>query len=253
MQQKQNKSEATSKNTGNFAKMMLQRDKNRLKEQQKHASIELLKEPRGKEYFRLLEEVSGLCENLTEVEDEITQLEAELEQAAVTISSSDVMKVIDRPKEESSDEGEIKVTWKSQPVQDVPKIQTAGVKAFKEKQKRLAERKQKREEMAEQLRTAMHEFEAQLPAPDKLIGMVWPDMNTDILIRYGVIPCPGFAYTSPEELLEQVQPSSEQEERQWLKGNEAAHTYWDNELLIVEIYMEAVCVVFKDGHTIVIE
>ena len=268
MQQKQKKTEVASQKASSFAKMMLQRDKDRAKAQQKHAYMELLKAPRGKEYLRLLAESSRLCEQLAVMEEEIKQLETQLEQ----------------------ENSEIKVTWKSNVMGEASEVQAAEVqlhtrtaeaqpdtqtgigqsqiqvswkranldagvriRQMKEKQQLLVEMKRQREKVAEQFRKAMREFEAQLPSPDKLIGMLWPDSNTEILLKYGVIPCPGFAFGSPEELIEQVKPKSEKEEQQWLKGNEACHTYGGDALLIVEIYMDAICVVYKGGNTIVIE
>lgn len=304
MQQKQKKSESISKNTSNVAKMLLQRDKNRLKEQQKHAYIELLKAPRGKEYLRLLAKTTELSRQLTDIEDEIAQLEAELEQEAETLPASDALvesadepeipvdserrekaeqrEKSDATEEKVQDENEIKITWKSQAVQETSEIQAvkeqstiersakeqpqiqvswknasvdtgARMKQFKEKQQRLAERKRQREAVAEEFRAAMREFEAQLPVPNKMIGLLWPGQNTELLMRYGVIACPGTAWNSPEELVEQIQPRSEQEERQWYKGGVEYERHVCDELLLVEIYMDVVCVVYKDGKTKVIE
>ena len=269
MQQKQNKTEAISKKTSSFSQMMLQRDKNRLKEQQKHAYIELLKAPRGKKYLSLLEKTTELCQQLTDIEEEIKQLESELEQEADTFPASDAF---GDAKETVSSIPEIKVRW-NQPVStktgsaveqgNEPQQQFAWenaktdakavIKSYKEKQQRLFEMKRRQEAMAEQFRTAMNEFMEQLPAPDKLVGMIYPDWSIELLMKYGVIACPGTSYETPQELIEQVQPRSEQEERQWLKGDEVYRTHFCDELLLVEIYMEVVCVVYKGGNTLVIE
>lgn len=268
MQQKQKKTEVASQKANSFAKMMLQRDKDRAKAQQKHAYMELLKAPRGKEYLRLLAESSRLCEQLAVMEEEIKQLETQLEQESSEIKvtwKSNVMgeasevqvaevqlhtqaAEVQPDTQTGKEQSQIQVSWKRASLDA-----GARIRQMKEKQQRLMEMKRQRERVAEQFRKAMQEFEAQLPAPDKLIGMIWPDSNTEILLKYGVIPCPGFAFGSPEELIEQVKPKSEKEEQQWLKGNEACHTYGGDALLIVEIYMEAICVVYKDGNTIVIE
>ena len=317
MQQKQNKSESASKKTSSFSKMMLQRDKNRLKEQQKHAYIELLKAPRGKKYLRLLAKTTELCQQLADIDEEIKQLELELEQEAETLPASDAFVDADGETSEwiewtSLKEGteeieppkaskpEIKVRWNQpisantssaveqgnepqrqfawntpitthevqtaqteQAVQESQRAQVAWknaktdakavIKSYQEKQQRLYEMKQRQVAMAEEFRTAMEEFKEQLPAPDKCIGLIYPSWNAKILMRYGVIACPGNSYATPEEMLEQVQPRSEQEERQWLKGDEVYREHFCDELLLVEIYMDAVCVVYKDGNTKVIE
>lgn len=290
MQQKQKKSESTSKNTSSVAKMMLQRDKNRLKEQQKHAYIELLKAPRGKEYLRLLAKTTEFSQQLADIEDEIKQLELELEQEAETLPASDAFTDADAEAEalesfkESEDfeeeiedatvaEPAIKVRWNTpkatqemqagQAERETQRTQVAWknaktdakavMKSYKEKQQRLFEMKRRQEAIAEEFRTAMEEFKEQLPAPDKCIGLLWPGVNAEILMRYGVIACPGTAWDSPEELVEQVQPRSEQEERQWYKGGVEYEKHFCDELLMVEIYMEAICVVYKDGNTLVIE
>lgn len=270
MQQNQKKSEATSKKTSGFGKMMLQRDKDRLKSVQKHAYIELLKAPRGKEYLRLLAETGRLSEQLKELDDEIACIEAELEQEAVTLPTSDVLDgITNEPvQEEPEIQTEIEqpreqVNWKS------ARVDTgASVRRFKEKQKRLEEKRRQHAALEEELRVATEKFIAQLPAPEVRIGAVWPDCNTYALLKYGIIGCPGSAYHSPEELIRHVQPRSEQEERQWLRGDGAFQVRMEYEaqcerrgkplpenekLFIVEIYMDAICVVYKDGSTNVME
>lgn len=277
MQQYQKKSEATSKKTSSIANLMIQRDKERVKTQQRKAYIELLKEPRGKKYLSLLAKITSLRKQFIDVEAEIKKLEAELKNEAVTLPiSKNLNEIVEEIEitseslvEEVQKENKIDIPWKQEMLMSKgihPKESTIQVswknpsmdtgeeiKRFKEKQQRLMEMKKQRKEITEQFRTAQREFEAQLPVPEKLLGMLYPSINENILIKYGVIDGPGYPANSPEELFDNVQPRNEEEERQWLKGLEVSHTYYCDELLIVEVYMDVICVVYKNGNTTVIE
>ena len=272
MQQRQNKTATESKKTSNISRMMLQRDKNRLKEQQKHAYIELLRAPRGKEYLRLLAESTEICKQLEAIEEQLKQLEKEVEQEAVMLPASDVIKEKEFSSELVPEAEEINSSWltikeeettsswpdtevkeEKVPWLDVKRgpIDIAG--SCEQKRKHMMQMQKRRDELAIQFKEAQKAFQEQLPVPEKLIGLIYPDWSIDILMKYGIIACPGSQFSSPEELIAQVQPRTQEEEKQWLKGNDAYETHFCEELLLVEIYMDVVCVVYQDGDVKVIE
>ncbi|MBR1965520.1 MAG: hypothetical protein IKA22_02820 [Lentisphaeria bacterium] len=80
MQQKQNKTEASTKKSNSFGHLMLQKDKNRFQMKEKQAYFEWLKAPRGKEYIRLLGKIRELAEQLAAEEEEIKKLQQEIGQ-----------------------------------------------------------------------------------------------------------------------------------------------------------------------------
>lgn len=275
MQQKQSKSETATKKGNSFGKMMLQKDKNRFQMKEQQAYIELLKAPRGKEYLRLLGKTRGIAKQLAEMDEEIKRLQQEIEREAEMLPA-DVLSTESIPEEKRTEEDKPEqesVPWmtgasklgtspawmtdaskKSTAAWADTKIDAAGVmQSYEEKKQKLLQLQAEQSRLVEEFQKEQKAFIEQLPAPDRLIGWLWPDWSTDILLRYGVIPCPGTVWKSQEELLEQVQPRTEQEERQWIKGSDVYLKHYCDELLVVEVYMEAVCVVFMDGSTTVIE
>ena len=281
MQQKKNV-EQKQKKTGSFAQLMAQRDKDRLEVQNKQDDLERYEKPRGKEYMRLFAEIAELCDRLSELDAEIELMDWKLEKEAAEQEGEQLP--ASAMLEEEVTKTEIKVTWteareqtsqlscidetsKTSTVSWLEKTpQTSqifwtqnvfnGVSALqrmKEKQERVQQLKQQREELVAQLQEAQRQFEAQLPTPKKLVGVVYPTVNQEILMKYGVIACPGMAYSSPKELLEQVKPKTQKEEEQWLKGDQAYKKYYSKNLLVVEVYLEVICVVYKTGEVKVLE
>jgi len=307
MQQRQSKSVAEAKKTNSFSKMMLQRDKNRLQAKQKQPYIELLKDPRGKEYLRLLAESTGICKQLEEIEEQLKQLEQEIKQEeAMLPASNDCLQRENENKAKTMSEsvsswltteteekvlswlttktGENNSSWLTTETEennsswlttkeeetvsswlgtevkeeeeswlDVKRgpIDIAG--SCEQKRKHLMQMQKRRDELVVQFKEAQKAFQEQLPIPEKCLGLIYPDWNTDILLKYGIIACPGNKFSTPEELIAQVQPRTQEEERQWLKGNDAYQMYFCEELLLVEIYRDVVCVVYKGGNVKVIE
>ncbi|MBR5508434.1 MAG: hypothetical protein IKV59_00055 [Lachnospiraceae bacterium] len=244
MQQRQSKSASETKKKSSISKIMLQRDKDRWKSQQKQAYIDELKEPRSKEYLRLLAKSSELCEQLTDIEEEIEQLQQEIEREVRQETAS-------LPVSDACEEVQTK---RSSPAWMKAGGNTVNVlQKIQDKQQKLLQMERQRNELAEEFQAVQKAFIEQLPVPDKLIGMIYPDWSIDILMQYGVIACPGTSFSSPQELIAQVKPRTKEEEQAWLKGNEVYQTYYCEELLIVEIYIDAACVVYKDGTTKVVE
>ncbi len=298
MQQKQNKTETSTKNNSSYGKMMLQKDKKRFQMKEKQAYIQLLKAPRGKEYFQLLGKIKEVANQLADVDEEIEKLQQEIAQEESMLPGAVDAEYI--PEGTAAEAKQFQATWAKEDkpdkesipwMTDTPKESTvawvtdtekestvsggigtpkkeevswlvegkneAGVlQRIEEKKQKILELQREQNRLIEEFQKEQKAFMAQLPVPDKCISMIWNGVNEHILLKYGVIGCPGTAFNSPEELLEITKPRSEQEERQILKGNDAYQMYWQQcgeNLLITEIYMDVICVVLMDGNTIVIE
>lgn len=106
----------------------------------------------------------------------------------------------------------------------------------------LAEIAQLKAELAD-VRAAL---EVEMPVGHGRLGMIYCLDKEGKLIDLGAIAGPGTPFGSVEELLNMTKPQTEQEKRQWIKGNDA---YWsvNGDCLVVEIYLTAICVVFDDG------
>ena len=278
MQLTKSKKENAAKKSNNFGKMMLQKDKKNFQMKEKQAYIQLLKAPRGKEYIRLLGEINTLSKELTDIDENIAQLQKEIEQdmqqlekiaaqegtpvqgrAPIQGSSSDTDDLdwltVDSKSsdlswlEESSKKEDL--TWLD------TKITAAQVlKKIEEKKRSVLEFKREQNRLLEEYREKQREFIAQLPVADRCFHLLWPDEHTPILMRKGVIDDPGSTFHSEEELIELSRPQTEEEKIQISKGFHAYQKYAGinrANLLVVEVYIDAVCVVFTNGEVVVIE
>ena len=91
-------------------------------------------------------------------------------------------------------------------------------------------------------------LETILPESRRMQCMIYPEFREGQLILAGVIDGQGRPYRSGEELCKMAKPMTERERQQLLKGNRLLEAEW-SEILNVEIYPEAVCVVYPDGRT----
>ena len=98
-----------------------------------------------------------------------------------------------------------------------------------------------------ELEELAREIEEEFPMSTRQLGVIYWSHKQDRLINMGVISAPGTPYFSLEDLYGQVQPRSEQEKKQWAKGDSVIHEDISDSLLIVEIYLTAVCAVNDDG------
>jgi len=285
MQQIKRKAETQQKKENNMAMLMAKRDSNRLKEQQNADYIELLKGPRSKEYLHFWKKTTELAEQLADLDEELECLEQESRKEREGIPAPKRIKPpspstegdsaakeaeILEAVEETKQSKETQLSWLSEEVDAAPELFEKAKKdempmwlAFAElekncmvnyieKQQRILQLKEQRAILVEKLEEAKRLFVAQLPVPDRMIGMIYPGYRESILLKYGVIARPGTAFRTPAEMLEQVKPPTKKEEEQWLKGYQAYQKYcYDDRLLIVEIYLDAVCVVYDDGKTFV--
>ena len=118
-----------------------------------------------------------------------------------------------------------------------------------EKLERKQELQRQQEQLLEEWEEASRQFEAQLPV-ENVVGAVYCGWFTRLLKRWGFISVPGTAYHSPQELLDITQPDSEKVAERWLKGDQAL---METRAILVEIYMDVLCLVYSDGNVDVLE
>lgn len=228
----QNKlSEKNEKKAGSLAGMMLQRDKNRIQNLNRNKNLEKLRKPRNQEYLRLQATVTKLSRELAELEKKI---EKETERFTAL------------------QEGKKEKWWETTVPDKVP-VKGTKEKKILEAESRLFKLKQRHQSLLEEFKYTMEKFIKEIPVPDKISGIIYPDYNEKILLKYGIISCPGEAFCTEQELIEHVKPDSKKVEEQWRKGFWEYYKYRDKDLLLTEIYMDMICVVLKNGETIVIE
>ena len=123
-----------------------------------------------------------------------------------------------------------------------------------------AEAKEKLPVLQDRLQSLLAEFKytveqfmKEIPEPDRMLGIIYPTCNEQLLLRYGIISCSGDTVSSEEELIDCVEPDNKQAEEQWRKGYREYKKYMHQNLLLTEIYMDTVCCVFKNGETYVVE
>ncbi len=225
------KSEKEDKKSGSLTGMMLQRDKNKIQNRNRNKNLEKLRKTRSQEYLRLLDVITDLSKELGELEEKI---EKETEKLTA---------LEDMQKEK----------WWETKVPVKAAVKETQEKKILEAESRLFKLKERHQSLLEEFKYTTEQFVKEIPVPEKLQGIIYPDWNEKILLKYGIISCPGETFSTTEELLGLVQPKSKREEEQWCKGVREYRRHVSDNLLLTEIYMDVVCVVFKNGETLVIE
>ena len=251
MQNFMSQSKEKNKKTSNLAKMMAQMDQ--AKTESKEDIYELLKKPRSKEYIRLVAKQQELTAKMEEIQQKLEELPPveEITSIAQEIPIQQKITV------------EEKGWWEEEIESSGPEVEvalqddTSAQQEIIDKQNKQQEQREELEAQYQKLQVLLEEsreaLKAQLPISSGLVGLIYPSDKQAKLMNYGVIAAPGNAYHSPQELLEQVKPKSEQEEKQWLKGNNCYKEYYSDTLLDIEVYLFAICVVYEDGPCKVIK
>ncbi|MDD6136710.1 MAG: hypothetical protein PUB54_05995 [Lachnospiraceae bacterium] len=251
MQQFRTQSKNENKNTSNIAQMMAQMDKKKRVEKIPEEYFELLKKPRSKKYLQLVAEQIQLSADMENVAVQIRQLEDALEETEEGVGDSQSKEWWEEEKIPVETTGE-ESDWTRESV-DLTEITERAKQKKKELQAKKEELEREYQELAQKLEESKKELERELPVGDGRLGMIYPSCYEQKLLDYGVIAVPGSPYFSQKDLLDQVKPKSKQEEKQWCKGNEYyhLHVYERKEnVLLIEIYMFAICVVYEQGTTV---
>lgn len=259
MQQWKSQSKSNNSSLSSLSKMMSQMDRKKVQAKAEQKPDEdyykKLAEPRSQNYIRLVREQEQISAKMEQIEKKIQALEKTIGQSEVqeTPVAGEVETATPREKnwweeEVSSEKVEQKKTeWWEEDLPDMADIEKEKEQKCRELQRQKKQLEEQYEAMKQQLAESKRKLEQEFPVVSGRLGMIYPTSKQEKLLRYGVIAVPGRAYDSPAELLEQVQPDTEQAQKQWLKGDEAYHTYFSEELLNVEIYLYAICVIYVDG------
>jgi len=243
MKENQSMQDIKKKSCSSLAKMMAARDRDKLKSKKANTSPQLLRQPRSQNYVSLLRRTGELSAALEQLEEEISELELQV------VSPLRMEEKNEQPTWVPEEKCTEPVSWLTEQVT----TPVESLQQIEELTHRLEELIQKREELVVELQNTYEAFLQEIPEAENTIGLIYPLCNTEVLMRYGVIPCVGSGYASKEELLQQVKPASEKIKQQWLKGDDVYEAYCCFSLLCVEIYMDTICVVWKDGDVLVIE
>lgn len=231
MNNHQTESKNKGKNPSQLSNLMFQRDKNNIQNRNLNKNLEILRKPRSQEYLRL-------ADILINLRQELGELEAQIEKETKRLTT-----LQESPKEK---------WWETKVPEKVPIKESQEKKIFESKG-RLLQLKERHQSLLEEFKYTMEKFVQETPIPDKLLGIIYPDYNEKLLLKYGIISCPGEAFCTEEELIEIVNPDNKKIEEQWRKAFKGYCQNRENNLLLVEIYMDMVCVIFKSGETLVIE
>lgn len=280
MQQFKKQSKTENKSTSNLAQMMAQMDKKKNTEKIPEEYYELLKKPRSKRYLELIAQQVQLSDDMEELAIQIRQLEDALDETGESVeessenaeeaSGSGEWWETEEEDEEEAASTEEKAWWEEdspvtetetesgndwiQETIDLSQIKAKAEQKKKELQAKKEELERQYQELAQKLEESKKELEQELPVGNGRLGMIYPSYSEQKLLDYGVIAVPGTPFFSQKDLLDQVQPKTEQEEKQWCKGNEYYHLHVNQRrenVLVVEIYLFAICVVYEQGTTVV--
>lgn len=179
--------------------------------------IQILSKPRSKKYIELVKKSIQMAQRLSELEARKKEL-------------------IGNPEQETE-----KGWWEAAKEVSAEPEQVIDNSQTEEEINREMERIQQE---LEELDRALNE---EMPICSRRLGMIYCSLKEETLINQGIISGPGRPYFSLPDLYEQVQAKTEREKKQWKTGDQAYHENWSESMLIVEIYLMAVCVVWDDG------
>ncbi|MCM1044215.1 MAG: hypothetical protein NC417_01785 [Candidatus Gastranaerophilales bacterium] len=103
------------------------------------------------------------------------------------------------------------------------------------------------EQIRQELEELNRALDEEMPMYSRSLGFIYSFLKEEALINQGVISGPGTPFFSLADLLDLVQSQTEQEKKQWATGNQVYRENWSKSLLVVEVYLTAVCVVWDDG------
>lgn len=217
--------------------------------------IQILSKPRSKKYIELVKKSIQMTQRLSELEarkkeligkpeQEIEKKRWEVEKEAQENSEQETEKgwwEVEKEVQENPEQETEKGWWEVTKEVSVESEQTIDNSQIEEEINREMERIQQE---LEELDRALNE---EMPICSRRLGMIYCSLKEETLINQGIISGPGRPYFSLPDLYEQVQAKTEREKKQWKTGDQAYHENWSESMLIVEIYLMAVCVVWDDG------
>jgi len=190
-----------------------------------HRFIRTISMPREEEYVQLIAKQIELLNRKEELLEELEE---------VTDS-----KEVHKEKTDIGMQG--KVVQKT-----VPAVQEAKLPSKDEIRKKEIEAELKR--LDEEMESLKKNLEGMFPESRRMQCMIYPTFREGELICAGVIKGKGWGFNGEEELCDKVKPETKRERAMLILGN----SILDRELeqvLNIEIYPEAVCVVYPNGLT----
>jgi len=206
-----------------------------------HEFIRNISLPRDEEYVQLvarqIELLNRKEELLAELKEMETEKEAKPEEKIPEIINSEVVQ-----KEKTDTKKQVQVKTETV-VENVKEVKTPSKEEIR---KREIEAELKR--IDEEAAFLKKNLEDMFPESRRMQCMIYPSFREGELICAGVIRGRGWNYDGGEELCDIVKPETKRERAMLILGN----SILDRELyevLNIEIYPEAVCVVYPNGLT----
>lgn len=264
----------TEKQDDKIAKTMSMLNQRRQQSREEEEIFQILSKPRSKKYIELVKKNIQLNQRLRELEarkQELPQKTAqetetgwwEAKEEAPAEPEQESEKGWWEAKEEASAEPEqesemgwwkVKKEAPAEPKQESEKGWWEVKEEASAEPEQAFDNSQIEEEIEREMAQIQQEIEElgrelaqEMPMCSRGLGFIYSLLKQQELINQGVISAPGTPFFSLPQLLDLVQAQTEQEKKQWTTGNQAYHDNYGESLLVVEIYLSAVCVVWDDG------
>lgn len=205
-----------------------------------HKFIRTISMPRDEEYVQLISKQIELLNKKEELLAELDEIGTEQESQ----SGEKIPEVKEQVNSRRENANEKKYKAEEQKTTQDVKIAKTPSKEEIRKKEIEAELKRLDEEMA----FLKKNLEEMFPESRRMQCMIYPSFREGELICAGVIRGRGWSYDGGEELCDIVKPETKRERAMLILGN----SILDRELyevLNIEIYPEAVCVVYPNGLT----
>lgn len=205
-----------------------------------HEFIRNISMPRDEEYIQL---ISKQLELLNKKEALLAELE-EIETGQDTQPEEKMPEeeTLEDLQEKNADAKKQKI-MQEQTAQPVKEVKTPSKEELR---KREIEAELRR--LDEEAAFLKKNLEDMFPESRRMQCMIYPSFRAGELIRAGVIKGRGWGYEGGEELCDIVKPETKRERAMLLLGDSILSKEL-NEVLNIEIYPEAVCVVYPNGLT----
>lgn len=204
-----------------------------------HNFIRNLSMPREEEYVQLIAKQLDMLNRKEELLAELEKIEVpqevQEEKEVEYVGLADHQK---KDKEPKKTETAVAQTVKTVKQEKTPSKEEIRKREIEQELKRLDE------EMA----FLKKNLEDMFPESRRLQCMIYPSFREGELLSVGVIKNRGSKYEDGEELCERIKPETKRERAMLLLGNNILQQEID-QVLNIEIYPEAVCVVYPNGLT----
>ena len=205
-----------------------------------HKFIRTISMPRDEEYVQLISKQIELLNKKEELLAELEEVEGKEETEQGFGMPEDTVSE-DFPREDADVQKQEKAEKKT-----VQAVKNANTPSKEEIRKKEIEAELKR--LDEEMSFLKKNLEDMFPESRRMQCMIYPSFRAGELIRAGVIKGQGWGYNGGEELCDVVKPETKRERAMLLLGDSILTKELD-QVLNIEIYPEAVCVVYPNGLT----